>query len=272
MKNYIIIPFSLLAFLVTPERAYSNERRFGYTYESSVLPPGAREIELWTTDRRGREYFYHRMDQRVEFEFGVSADLMSAFYLNTTTRTKDNNEELPSGSKSSTIAFSISNEWKYKMLDRVADPLGFAIYGEITLGTDKIELESKLITDKQLENLLVAADITAELEMSSDIVNGSEVISRETKIKPGMGIAYLTANGLGAGFELRNDNIFKSGELKHSALFAGATISYASESIWFTISFLPQVHSFKGGTTVAQNLDLGEFEKFQTRLLLAFHF
>lgn len=271
MKYFLLLSFSLILSLLTPERTLSNERRFGYTYESSVLPAGTRELELWSTDRRGREYLYHRLDQRIEFEFGVSNNLMSAFYLNTTTRTKDSNNELPGGGKSSSIAVSISNEWKYKLMDRVADPVGFSLYGEATLGTDKIELETKLIFDKQIQQLLWAADFTGEYEASTDIVNGTETVSKEVKIKPGIALAYIANNGFGVGIEFRNDNILIAGSLKHSSLFAGPTLSYSSEGIWFVLTFMPQVHSFKGGTTVRENLDLNEFEKFQTRLLLAFH-
>lgn len=272
MKHFLLFSFVLFLVSVIPGTSFSNERRFGYTYESSVLPPGARELELWTTDRRGREYFYHRLDQRIEFEFGVTENLMSAFYLNTTTRSRDSNSELPGGNKSSSIAVSISNEWKYKLMDRVADPFGFSLYGEATVGTDKTELEAKLIFDKQMRQFLFAADITGEYESSSDIVGGSEIVSTEVKLKPGAAFAYIADNGFGAGLEIRNENIFISGDLKHSSMFAGPTISYSSEQMWFTLTFMPQIHSFAGGTTVSKNLDLDEFEKIQTRLLLAFHF
>lgn len=272
MKHFLLFSFVLFLISIIPYTTFSNERRFGYTYESSVLPPGARELEIWTTDRRGREYFYHRLDQRIEFEFGVTENLMSAFYLNTTTRSRDSNNELPGGSKSSTIAVSISNEWKYKLMDRVADPFGFSLYGEATVGTDKTELEAKLIFDKQMRQILFAADITGEYESSSDIVGGSEIVSSEVKLKPGAAFAYIAGNGFGAGLEIRNENIFISGDLKHSSVFAGPTISYSSEKMWFTLTFMPQIHSFAGGTTVSKNLDLDEFEKIQTRLLLAFHF
>jgi hypothetical protein len=263
----------LLAFLIIPiGRTDANERRFGYTYESSVLPPGAREIELWNTDRRGRTSFYRRLDQRVEYEFGVSTNLMSAFYLNVTSRSRDSNGEGAGGSKSTSTSFTFSNEWKYKLLDRVADPVGVALYGEGTLGPDKLELEAKFIIDKQLSNILFAFDAVAEYEVSDDVVNGSAVVEEEFKVKADAGAAYVFTNGFGAGFELRNENIYVGGILKHSSLFAGPTISYASESIWTTLTLLPQIHSFKGGTTIAGPLDLDEFEKLQTRILISFHF
>jgi hypothetical protein len=116
MKQFNLITAAFILAVSIPDISLSNERRFGYTYESSVLPPGAREIELWSTDRRGREYFYHRLDQRIEFEFGVANNLMSAFYLNTTTRTRDSNSELPAAgnhppSQSASRMNGRSNSW-----------------------------------------------------------------------------------------------------------------------------------------------------------------
>jgi hypothetical protein len=44
--------------------AAASERHFTYTYESSVLRPGAREIEPWNTFRLGKSDFYSRLDRR----------------------------------------------------------------------------------------------------------------------------------------------------------------------------------------------------------------
>lgn len=272
MNRFSTSLFAMLFFvLFFPEFGHSNDRRFGYTYETSVLPIGVREIELWNTDRRGRSYYYRRLDQRIEYEFGVSNNLMSAFYFNSTSRAKDSNEDALGGSKSTSYSVSISSEWKYKLLDRVADPFGFALYGEGTLGTDTYELEGKFIFDKQFQHVLAAMDIVAEYESSTDIVNGTEIVSEEFKVKGGFGTAYIFINGFGAGIEVRNENIFVFGSLNHSAVFAGTTISYAGNEMWATLSFLPQVYSLKGGTTGSKNLNLDEFEKIQTRLLVSFH-
>lgn len=267
-------PFFFLLFILSffiPKTIEANERRFGYTYETSVLPQGAREIEIWNTDRRGRGYFYRRLDQRVEYEFGVANNLMSAFYLNYTSRAKDSNEDAAGGNKSTSYSASISNEWKYKISDRVADPFGFAVYGEGTLGTDKYELEGKLIFDKQIRNILFAFDLVGEYEWESDVENGSEVIATEIKMESDLGVAYVFTNGFSAGIEARNENIYVSNTLQHSSLFAGPTFSYAAKEWWATLTVMPQVKSFRGSTTAGKELDLGEFEKFQTRLLLSFH-
>src|SRR5689334_11389015 len=60
----------------------ANERHFTYTHESAVLPPGVREFELWSTYRTGRNEYYTEFDHRAEFEFGLTKQLMTSFYLN----------------------------------------------------------------------------------------------------------------------------------------------------------------------------------------------
>ena len=271
MKNLTCIFCMILMFIfVLPISGRANERRFGYTYETSVLPLGAKEIEIWNTDRRGRDYFYNRLDQRIEYEFGVAKNLMSAFYLNYTSKTKDDNENAPGGNKSNSFEASISSEWKYKILDRVADPFGFAVYGEGTLATDEFELEGKLIFDKQIHNTLFAFNLSGEYESASDIVNGKEIISEEVKVETSLGAAYIFSNGFGTGFELRNETIFVDQSIEHSSIFGGVTLSYSTEAWWATVSFLPQITSFKGESPGSQ-LNLNEFEKFHTRLLLSFH-
>lgn len=264
-----IVILNFLFILIMQNNIYANDRRFAYTYETSVLPVGVKEIEIWSTDRRGRDYFYHRLDHRIEYEFGVADDLMSAFYLNYSARAKDDNEIAAGGIKSTSFAISISSEWKYKILDRVADPFGFAAYIEGTLGTDKYELEGKLIFDKQIQQALFAFDITGELESTTDIVDGNEIIFEEIKINSDFGAAYIFSNGFGSGIELRNETIFVNESIQHSALFGGVTFSYSTEAWWATLSFLPQITSYKGESSGDQ-LNLNEFERFQSRLLLSF--
>jgi hypothetical protein len=62
--------------------ASANERHFTYTYETAVLPPGAREVEVWSTGRLMREQRSTRFDERVEFEVGLTERLQTALYLN----------------------------------------------------------------------------------------------------------------------------------------------------------------------------------------------
>src|SRR5204863_9653339 len=62
--------------------AFAQDRNFARTYQSITLPKGNKDIEVWNTFRSGRNNFYRRIDQRIEFEVGLTDKLQTAFYLN----------------------------------------------------------------------------------------------------------------------------------------------------------------------------------------------
>src|SRR5262249_40260331 len=145
--------------LGVPLLARANDRHFSYTYESAVLAPGEKELEVWTTYRNGRDTRYTRFDERLEFEIGLVPGLQTSFYLNLTRISQNVNGELATSTD-----VSVSNEWKWRLLDSSVDAIGLALYAEITGSTSELELEGKLIIDKRIGNLLLAANFVAEHE------------------------------------------------------------------------------------------------------------
>ena len=258
----------LVAVLV-PGMGSANERRFGYVYETPVLSPGARELEVWNTYRSGKAYSFRRLDQRIELEFGVAERLMTAFYLNYEWKAGDANGSAPGGGRTTEQSASISNEWKYKVLDRVADPLGLALYGEYTLGLYERELEFKVILDKQLGRFLLAGNLVGEQEWEDELEDGVLETENELKFEVSGGVSYSMSAHFSLGLEVVEWNVLKEGRIEHAVLFAGPVLSYATEEWWATLSVLPQVTAFKGATM--DGLDLEESERAQVRLLVSFH-
>ena len=269
MNRFLLLTFVLLGQLLLTGVSSANERRFAYTYETSTLPPGVREIELWNTYRADKGFFYRRLDQRVEYEFGITNNLMSAFYLNNSWRLQDSNGGADSGNAVSSSEVSISSEWKYKLMDRVADPIGFALYGEATLGLNEVELEGKILLDKQINNFLFAFNAVFEQEWETELELGNTETETESIFEFDLGMAYFINNSFSAGIEMRNHNEVKEGAWEHSALFIGPALSYSAESWWATLTILPQVAALKGATD--GNLVLDEHEKVEARLLFSFH-
>jgi hypothetical protein len=250
--------------------AAANDRHFSYTYETGVLAPGAREIEVSTTLRAGREEHFSALDHRLEFEVGVAENLMTAFYLNMGNTTAAN--EI--GGLTSEFEWGgFSNEWKWKLMDPVANAVGLALYGEITYSTTGFELEPKILLDKRLGNLLLAANLVAEFEYTSGV---DETVLEEIAPDVVLGATYEFHKGAYAGVELRNHNAFinnsESGEFEHefSSLYAGPVVSYATETWWVTFTVLPQLPALskaEGGSILV----LDDGERFNARLLLSFH-
>ncbi|HEX2868189.1 MAG TPA: hypothetical protein VHO03_14180 [Ignavibacteriales bacterium] len=269
MKTYLLLFSMLCVLLISNTDTRANERRFTYIYESLVLTRGARELEIWNTYRANRGYYYRRLDQTIEFEFGLGSNLMSALYLNSSWRLQDENGAAPGGDAAPSQEVSIASEWKYKLLDRVADPVGLGLYGEATMGLNEFELEGKLIMDKEIGNLLVAFNGVVENEWETEIENGLSSTGKELNLEFNLGASYLAAGSFAMGVELRNTNTIKDGEVENSVLFAGPVLSYAGENWWAALTVMPQVTAFKGATDGRLSLD--DHEKIETRLLFSFH-
>ncbi|HLF19649.1 MAG TPA: hypothetical protein VI704_02560 [Bacteroidota bacterium] len=269
MKKTLLIPVPIVFLIGSSSLLIGNDRKFTYTYESSVLSSGLREIELWNTHRSGKNYFFRRIDQRIEYEFGLGGNVMSALYMNYSWRLGDSNGSLSGGTATSSYSMSVSSEWKYKMLDRVADPLGFALYGEATVGLDEMELEAKLIFDKQVGDVLFAFNIVAENEWATEVVNGFSTTASEFKGELDFGVVYDVNPSFSFGMEVRNRNKVVAGVLKYSALFAGPVVSFSESTWWATFTLLPQVAALKGAT--GNGLVLDGQEKMEARLLFSFH-
>jgi hypothetical protein len=156
LKSIVILVFFSITFV-----SNAQDRIFTYTYQSTVLNKGQREIEIWNTLRTGREDFYARLDNRTEFEIGLGGKLQTSFYLNLTSQTKTN-EEAAAKSLQTENEISFSNEWKLKLMDPVANPFGLALYGEYGIGSSELELEGKVILDKKINKLTIAANAVYE--------------------------------------------------------------------------------------------------------------
>lgn len=269
MKTYILLFTVFAVLLISNTNISANERRFTYIYESLVLNRGARELEIWNTYRANRGYYYRRLDQRAEFEFGLGNNLMSAFYLNNSWRLQDENGAAAGGDAVPSQEVSISSEWKYKLLDRVASPVGLGLYGEATVGLNEFELEGKLLLDKQMGDLLVAFNGVVEHEWETELENGVSSTAKELNLEFNLGASYQMAGSFSMGVELRNTNTLIKGEVVNSVLFAGPVLAYADEYWWAALTVMPQVTAFKGATEGRLSLD--DHEKVETRLLFSFH-
>lgn len=155
---------TLSALLLVAPAARASERHFGFTYESEVLAPGEAELEPWTTVRAGRRHFYSAFDQRLELELGLAPNLQTSLYWNfgASAETLRDPVTQERARKEDFYLTSISNEWKYRLSDPLADAIGSALYFEASFGPREIELEGKLIVDKQVGNWLFAGNLAGE--------------------------------------------------------------------------------------------------------------
>jgi hypothetical protein len=262
LKSIVILVFFSITFV-----SNAQDRIFTYTYQSTVLNKGQREIEIWNTLRTGREDFYARLDNRTEFEIGLGGKLQTSFYLNLTSQTKTN-EEAAAKSLQTENEISFSNEWKLKLMDPVANPFGLALYGEYGIGSNEFELEGKVILDKKINKLTIGANAVYEAELAPIYSNSNLDRGQESKLEFYLAFGY----SLNSRFNLTLENSLKSvyvdKTLDHSALFSGLGFSWLLDNFWLNFTVMPQLLSFKGETS--SKLNLNEYEKVQFRLLFSF--
>jgi hypothetical protein len=260
----VVCAAALSAAVTVVASAGANERHFAYTYESAVLPRGARELEVWTTARGGRPKYFSEVDHRFEFEVGIAKNLQTAFYVNASGITEDKALE----GRSSRFEYrGISSEWKYKLLDSVADPIGFTLYGELELAPNVVEIETKLIADKRAGNWLLATNLIATYEW---LFESTQTTRRELETELDMAAAYFVAPHVGIGAESRTNAEISDGELEYVATGAGPAIAWADDSYWVALTALRQLPAPKrdpiGTRYVYTNNEL-----YAVRLLFSFH-
>ena len=234
-----------------------------------MLNKGQRELEVWNTFRLGKQDFFSRLDHRTEFEIGLGKNLQTSFYLNLTSISQTVTE----GAQKSILTsheIGFSNEWKLKLLDPVANPLGLALYGEYGIMGREYELEGKIILDKKINDLTIAANGSIEVEYAPAYINNSLSWAKEGKNDFNLSFGYAVGQGFHLTQENNIKNVFFDNKLEHSALYSGVGFAYLHENFWVNFTAMPQIKAFKGEDS--GNLNLDEFEKMQLRLLFSYAF
>ncbi|HNP48774.1 MAG TPA: hypothetical protein PKL85_08050 [Bacteroidia bacterium] len=258
----------LIAVILVTFQLKAQDRVFTRTYQSNVLPLGAMELEYWNTLRSGKTHFYNAMDQRLELELGLGKKVQTAFYLNFGSVAYSPIDSFMV--KDYSIGFS--NEWKFKLSDPVANKIGSALYAEIGFEGDEIELEGKLILDKQIGKNIFAANIVGEYEIEYEAEDGEIETEVETPVELDLAYMHMIGKHAGLGLEVRNHNEIKEGEWEHSAWFAGPTLHFSGDRWFINLNVLPQLFNAKKEEGSTENLVLDEHEKVEARVLMSFAF
>lgn len=275
----LILPLLLIQSLF----AAAQDRQFVYTYQSTNLAKGLRDLEVWSTIRMGKESYFRRLDERIELEMGLTDRIQTALYLNMSHISFANKGD-STGTIFSESEFSISNEWKLKLSDASTNIIGSSLYGEVTISGKELELEAKLILDKKINKHLIAFNLVGEWEWEQEveaaIVNGevkqeNKMELEATPVELDLAYMYNVRPNLGIGLEVKNHyEITPVDGLEHAALLAGPTLYWSTKDNKHSImlNFMPQIANLNKTAAQPNALDLDEYEKYVFRLLFDFSF
>jgi len=235
MRKFVL---SILLLSILPMlSAFGGARHFTYLYEAPTSAPGSIELENWVTwqrindpERADQIDFRHELEFGVTDKFQVSVYLADWFY---------ENDQEHSG-----FAYSDSAiELIYNLTNPVVDPVGLSIYGEIKAGDRLLELESKLIAQKNFGPLIFAYNATLEAVWVRD-----DLAEREGEFSQALGASYEISPRLSVGVELLHEFVFPEwrDEEEIRNLFVGPNISYRRTNWFVTVTTLAQATATAG--------------------------
>lgn len=220
---------------IAADRVDAGERRFTFVYETTTLAKGEWEFEQWVTWKTAKESTrdFDRFDFRTEIEFGVTDTFQLGFYLSDWRY-----EETASKGKNSGDWRDIAVEAIWNLKDPATNPYGLALYGEIKVGDEMVEIEGKLLLQKNFGKMVLAYNAIIEAEWE-----GSHYEEDKGELAQTIGLSYQFSPKFLAGIEIVHEFAIPdwAGIKGKGVLYAGPNFSYRSEKWWLTVTPLFQV-------------------------------
>ena len=168
------------ALAILPNPAQAGSRHFTYSYETTTMAAGALELEssvTWKTNQAS-EPDLERFDIRHEFEYGVTDRLQLAIYF------ADWKYEDTSADGGKAKFNDVAVEVIYNLTDPNTTAFGSALYGEIKGSDDFVELEAKLLLQKNIGQWMFVYNVGGEIAWEDDYGND------EAELIQSAGVSY----------------------------------------------------------------------------------
>jgi hypothetical protein len=280
-----------LGFCLNLTNAVAQDRYFAFSSQSNVIPKNTRQIEVWYANKSGGNAYFSGNYARVGFKMGLGKNLLSEFLINVSNEAFIANE-IPSETQTKRVYdnkltqvqdVSFTNEIKFKISDPVANPIGCAIYNDLTIGTRFIKFNPKLILDKRMGQNFFTLNLSAEFDKKFEIDESvvvpvgtppTVVKSKEVPLELSMGYMNFSKNNkFGIGVELKNHNeVTAFAGWEHSVLFLGPAVHFRDETWFFNLSLLPQIGNLRKSWIAPDSHVWDEHQKFELRTVLGFIF
>ncbi len=235
-----------LILLLSCFSAHATERRFAISYETTTAPKGTIEYEQSIFWERGRGS--DTLHFRQELEFGITDRLQLAVYLFDFEHAREN------GQRSTAWAGS-GIEAVYQMTDPNKSWLGSALYGEVLLSDRELELEGKILLQKNLGPLMLVYNGIIEAKWEDHYSKPVGVLEQT------IGVSYQFHPSFSAGLEAKHEVALEN--WNHStgnAVFVGPNLSFRKSNFFITAAGLFRV------------TDVPEEPKFELSTVIGFHF
>lgn len=201
--------------------APAAERDFAFSWTSHVLERGRDDLEVWLTPRIARvDPGYSLVDTRFVWTHGVVKDLESQLSLDLGFQNSD---------REHSVDPRLTSLWRWAPF-QADGAIGFGVLGRASLGVDLLEVEARVLADKQLGDVLLAANVAAE---QSFPWAGREGVT--TRLEETLGATFAVAPFARIGLEARLKSSFARGDYQGTALYVGPSLAFRFRPLWFTV-------------------------------------
>lgn len=164
-----IAPAIVAAIGASPAAARANPRPLPFTYNYETLPEGGAEVEQYVDlvpdkavgIQSGRNVWYLASQFQTELEYGVTDRLELAVYG---AFAPTPSSDLYQNTSILTEGTGLKERLRYRIADEGVLPIDIALYGEVVEYETEFELEAKIILQKRIGDLRIAANLWAERE------------------------------------------------------------------------------------------------------------
>ncbi|MFI5299260.1 MAG: hypothetical protein ACHREM_14290 [Polyangiales bacterium] len=172
MKQHTLTVALFSCLIAASSTARANPRPLPFTYIHESLPEGETEIEQYVdyvpmrvqSSLTGATHWYGATQFQTEFEHGITDRLELGLYVTyapTPSEALQQSIDLTEGT-------GFKERLRFKLADTGAWPIDVALYGEVTESQNEIELEGKVILQRRIGHLRVAANAWVEREYYFD--------------------------------------------------------------------------------------------------------
>ncbi len=248
IRSSHLLVVALTAFAMS---ASAGQRNFTYTYEVTTSPKGAFEIENWVTwKHRGGAARVDEFDFRHELEFGLTDRLQLGIYLANWNYTDAPGEHRARYENSGA-------ELIWNLTNPTTDLLGSALYLEVNGGNRSLELEGKLLLQKNLGPVIAAYNAIVEARWAGR--NLRDEVAGEFAQTLGVSVALNPHFSVG-GEVLHEIDLPDWRDAEPSVLWLGPNASFRVRNFYATLTGLFRATSNP------------EEPRVQTRLIFGFDF
>ena len=223
--------------------ASGTERRFAVSYETTTAPAGTFEIEQQFAWEKGGGF--DTFTFRHEVEFGVTDRLQLAVYL------YDFEFARQPGSRATTWGGS-GIEAVYQLTDPNKSFIGSALYGEALVSDTSLELEGKLLLQKNFGPLMLVYNGVVEAHWEDRYSHQVGVLEQT------LGLSYQLHPRFSVGVEAKHEVEFD--DWSHSggnAVFVGPNVAFRKGNFFLAVAALFRASDVQGEPHLELNTVMG---------------